>query len=79
MSNFNALNNQLFQPVLFQLWFFCFSYSCDFSVNSYGYCFSVSVSISVRYFAWNLHKCVKVEYKITNHYTCITVLMNLKY
>jgi len=26
-----------------------------------------------------LHKCVKVKHKITSHYTCITVLMNLKY
>jgi len=78
VSNFNALNNQLFQPVLFQLWFFSVSYSCDFSVTV-SYWFSVYVSISVRYFAYNLHKCVKVKYKITSHYTCITMLMNLKY
>jgi len=50
VSNFNALNNQLFQPVLFQLWFFSVSYSCDFSVTV-SYWFSVYVSISVRYFA----------------------------
>ena len=64
-----------FQLQLCNFLFFSFNYSCDFSVT-------VTVIVFQFLFLFQLvilHKCMNVKHKITSQYTCITVLMNLKY
>ena len=59
------------------LFSFSFSYSCEFSVTVIVFQFLFLFQLVILH--KNLHKCVKVKHKITSHYTCITVMMNLKY